>query len=93
MSEEKKEAETITVTITLPTKEAVIKKLTSLFPGIQVTVKPAEKPAREETEEPGVEVVSGGPVIDHCTFGEETEETPEEETSEELETEESGPTY
>ena len=50
MSEEEKKAEeTIRLTITLPTKETVVKALTSLFPGIEVTVE-EEKPAGLEEE-------------------------------------------
>lgn len=52
MSEEetvKPEPETITLKITLPTKEKVVKALESLFPGITVEVKGEEK--KEEKEE------------------------------------------
>lgn len=49
MSEEEKEHK-ITLTITLPTKETVVKALTSMFPGIKVSVKEEEPEALTEEE-------------------------------------------
>ena len=53
MAEEKKgEPRTLTLKITLPTKETVVKAVSSLFPGIEVEVeeeKPTEETSTEET--------------------------------------------
>ncbi len=47
MSEEEKKVEeetrTLTLKVTLPTKETVVKAITSMFPGIEVTVEPEKK--------------------------------------------------
>jgi len=50
VSEEEKKStpEEVTITITLPTKEKIIQTLTSLFPGIEVTVKEEAKGEEEE---------------------------------------------
>jgi hypothetical protein len=51
MSKEEKESRTITLKITFPTKEAIVKKLTELFPALEVKVEEEEKTAEAITEE------------------------------------------
>jgi hypothetical protein len=52
MSEEEKESRTITLKITFPTKEAIVKKLTELFPALEVkVVEGAEAITEEQAEE------------------------------------------
>lgn len=46
MSNEEKKPETVTIKITLPTKETVIETLSNLFPGISVEI---EEKKDEET--------------------------------------------
>ena len=50
MSEEKPEKKTVTLKITLPTKETVVKALSTLFPGIEIEVE-EEKKEGEAAEE------------------------------------------
>ncbi|MBA7612298.1 hypothetical protein ES703_19534 [subsurface metagenome] len=50
MSNEEKKVETVTIKITLPTKETIIETLSKLFPGISVEVE--EKKTEEPTVEP-----------------------------------------
>ncbi|MQY62077.1 hypothetical protein GH146_02155 [archaeon] len=49
MSNEEKKVETVTIKITLPTKETIIETLSKLFPGISVEVE------KKKTEESTVE--------------------------------------
>ena len=48
MSEEKKK---LRLTVTLPTKESVVKALKVQFPGIEVEVEEEKPPTEEKTEE------------------------------------------
>jgi len=60
--EEKKEEkpEKVTITITLPTKETIVKTLTSLFPGIKVEVhEEAKKTPLEALKEANKEAKEG----------------------------------
>jgi endonuclease V-like protein UPF0215 family len=57
MSKEEKESRTITLKITFPTKEAIVKKLTELFPALEVKAEEEKEEAEAITEEEAEEIV------------------------------------